>query len=241
MLEIYDLNTIVEEETEFICDKWLPFPRNMVSFIVGPGGLGKSLMTLQFLLRYHFQYPNEKLFAWLSEDPKGVTKHRANLICQNILKTESSMINNIFISDSPSISVNQNNMEDLKKYLADYQIIVIDPLIAFYTGDENSNGNARAFMQLFTNWAQENSKTIIFIHHASKYSSKSRGASAFTDAVRLVYEIEQIENDNVRRKIKIAKDNYGIRDKYKTDEFVIKVVPKQEKISFSIVEEGKSE
>ena len=238
MLKIYDLNEIAEEKIEFICENWLPFPRNKVSYIVGPGGLGKSLIVMQLLLRHNLQNPTEKLFAWLSEDSRGITKQRANLICKNIMKIDPTRIKNIYISDSPSIQLNYKSLMTFKKTLAKFQVIILDPLIAFFTGDENSNVDARIFMQQFTQWAEEDSKTIIFIHHSAKYSSKSRGASAFTDAVRLVYEIEKIEDDNVRRKIKIAKDNYGIRDKYKTDEFVIEVVPTQakQKIKFVPVE-----
>lgn len=240
MLKIFDLNEITEEKIEFICESWLPFPRHKVSFVVGPGGLGKSLIAIQLLLRHNLKYPEEKLFAWLSEDAIGITKQRANLICKNILKIDPKIIKNLYISDSPSIHLNQKSIMDFKKTLAEFQVIIIDPLIAFYDRDENSNVDARGFMQNFTKWAKEDGKTIIFIHHSAKYSSISRGASAFVDAVRLVYEIEQIKNNNFYRKVKIAKDNYGVASKVKNHEFVIKVVPTQvkQKIKFVPVEGG---
>ena len=51
-------------------------------------------------------------------------------------------------------------------------------------------------MQLFTHWANKENKTIIFIHHSTKNTTQSRGASAFVDAVRVVYELDKIKNKN---------------------------------------------
>ena len=70
-------------------------------------------------------------------------------------------------------------------------------------------------MQLFTHWANKENKTIIFIHHSTKNTTQSRGASAFVDAVRVVYELDKIKNKNGdilesnKREIKLTKDNYG--------------------------------
>jgi replicative DNA helicase len=71
-------------------------------------------------------------------------------------------------------------------------------------------------MQLFTDWANKENKTIIFVHHSTKHTTKSRGASAFVDAVRTVYEIDKIKDkdgniqEKEKRIIKLTKDNYGI-------------------------------
>jgi replicative DNA helicase len=71
-------------------------------------------------------------------------------------------------------------------------------------------------MQLFTDWANKENKTIIFIHHSTKNSTQSRGASAFVDAVRTVYELDKIrdkegnEKESHKRIVKLTKDNYGI-------------------------------
>ena len=102
-----------------------------------------------------------------------------------------------------------------KRALKDYDVIILDPLIAMFGADENNNAHARKFVNLFTRWATKEGKTIIFIHHGAKNTSQSRGASAFVDAVRLVYRVEHIkEGINVRgmtkddcNKCHIAKDD----------------------------------
>ena len=59
-------------------------------------------------------------------------------------------------------------------------------------------------------------KTIIFIHHGTKNTSQSRGASAFVDAVRLVYQVDIIKKEEEQvedhlRMITLAKDNNGAK------------------------------
>ena len=102
-------------------------------------------------------------------------------------------------------------------------MIVFDPLLAFYGGDENDNSQARVFMQPFMNWASKDNKAIVFLHHSSKSMNQTqfnrvRGASAFVDACRVSYEMNKIykkdnqtlDDDQLHlREFKLSKDNYG--------------------------------
>lgn len=236
-IQISNFKEIEKEEIKYICSNWLPVPRKTVSMIVAEGGVGKSWILLQLALRHLVENPSEKVFAWLSEDPKGLSKVRADLICSKILEVEPTNIENLFISDSPTFPINFNNIKKVKEQLKEFDVILLDPLIGFYSGDENSNADARIFMQHFTKWASEENKTIAFIHHASKGTGKSRGASALVDAVRLVYEIEKIEKNDTKRKFTIGKDNYGVKNILDCTEFERVVFPKKPvKIVFEPVE-----
>lgn len=227
LLEMHDITSVQGEEADFICKEWLPFPKKTVSMISAPGGSGKSWLVLQLMMRHAIENPQSKSFAWLSEDPTGLTASRAQKITTSILgKAIEEFKNKIVISNTPTIQVLEEQgrgvevnpyFNDLKKTLAPYDLIILDPLIAFFGADENNNAHARRFMQLFTEWAARENKTIIFIHHSTKNTTQARGASAFTDAVRLVYEISPVTNkdgssDETRshlRKIILTKDNYG--------------------------------
>ncbi|MFZ3052237.1 MAG: AAA family ATPase [Sulfuricurvum sp.] len=227
LLDMHDISTLQGEEAEFLCKAWLPFPKKTVSMISAPGGSGKSWLVLQLMMHHSIENPHSKSFAWLSEDPTGLTAHRAQKIATTILGKElKEFTNKIVISNSPTIQVLEEQgrgisinpyFNDLKKSLAPYDLIILDPLIAFFGADENNNAHARKFMQLFTEWASRENKTIVFIHHSTKNTTQARGASAFTDAVRLVYEISYATNkdgtpDETRshlRKITLTKDNYG--------------------------------
>jgi len=225
LLEIENIQDIEAKETEFICTNWLPIPKRTVSLITAPGGTGKSWLVLQLVLRAVEQGDVKKAFLWLSEDPKEITKNRFNKVFDDVLGyTNKELKDKIDISSSPTIQFiyeDQRKVEisaslsHFKAMLDAYDLIILDPLIAFFGVDENNNAHARKFMQLFTEWASKEDKTIIFIHHSTKNTTQSRGATAFVDAVRLVYELDKLKDEDGKiiesnkRSIKLTKDNYG--------------------------------
>jgi len=254
-LEIFEINNIKkieDKEVEFICKKWLPFPIRTVSLLTAPGGSGKSWLVQQLAIRAIEEGIIKKAFLWLSEDPKEISKNRFNKVFNDVLRyKDESIKDKIDISDSPTIQFlydDQRKVEvsplfaHFKVKLQEYDLIILDPLIAFYGTDENNNSSARRFMQLFTDWANKENKTIIFIHHSTKNTTQSRGASAFVDAVRTVYEIDIIKNkdgeveDTNKRIIKLTKDNYGIGSILKSSSVLREIFPmkiEHEEISFN--------
>jgi len=77
---------------------------------------------------------------------------------------------------------------------------------------------------------------IIFIHHGTKNSSQSRGASAFVDAVRLVYRVEHIKNDKgeileeQNRYIILDKDNNGAKKYLGSSKVKRQVFPRKKNV-----------
>jgi len=243
LLEINNIDKIEDKEVEFICQEWLPFPIRTVSLITAPGGTGKSWFVQQLAIRAITEGRIKKAFLWLSEDPKEISKNRFMKVYESVLKlTDDSIKSKIDISDSPTIQFlydDQRRVEvsplfsHFKVKLQEYDLIILDPLIAFYGTDENNNSSARRFMQLFTDWANKENKTIIFIHHSTKNTTQSRGASAFVDAVRTVYELDKIrdkdgeEQESHKRIIKLTKDNYGISNILKSFSVQRELFPKK--------------
>ncbi|WP_418180763.1 AAA family ATPase [Aliarcobacter lanthieri] len=225
--------SIVEKEPEFYLKSWLPIPLGTITIISAPGGTGKTWIVAQLALRFILEHPNKKIFLWLSEDLESIVKHRMNLICNSILDTPlDNRFENVTITDtSPEPLLERNKgiykmgykFDQLRAELKDYDVIVLDPLLAFYGADENDNSQARLFMQPFMNWCKEMNKSIIFLHHSNKpvgsdNLSRTRGAGAFVDASRVCYEVNKIyKKDNKTldldclhlRDIKLSKDNYG--------------------------------
>ena len=216
-------------QTEFILKEWLPLPRGTVSLVVAPGGTGKSWTALQMALR-HSRNSKFKSLVWLSEDPIYESKKRAKNICEDILHTIFDVRGVDVVSRNP-IQMMQNkkfshaNFYKFRKNFAGYDLVIIDPLLVFYGGDENDNSQARAFMQPFMDWASEENICIVFLHHSKKNSedsmrSSARGAGAFVDAARTVYQIDKIytnkhtgvlDMDNAHmREFMLTKDNYGV-------------------------------
>ena len=229
---------VENKDIEFILKDYLPIPKKAVTLLSAKGGAGKSWLVLQLALKYINQTGN-KVFAWLSEDPDFATKKRAEKILNEILINHNDtkyldinhpIYNNFCYLGSETrpfhlIEYDYKNKKinplfyKLKHTLKDFEFIILDPLIAFFGGDENNNSQAREFMNLLTEWADKEDKAILVVHHNNKSTTGGiRGASAFVDAVRLQYEL--LTNNDKKdkqellpagfRKIKIQKDNWGV-------------------------------
>ena len=200
---------IEEEEIYFYTKDFLPIPKNAITIIGGIGGAAKSAVVLQLLMKIIQENPNEKVFGWLSEDLKGYTKERFSGFKNAFFRDEhlesfrkldiagSGDIPFFVLNvSSQGITVNEKWYQ-FKEEMKGYDIIVLDPLIAFFGGEENSNTHARFFMNLLNEWVAKENKTLIIIHHSKKPGGKDtrdditvRGAGAIVDASRLTYEIK---------------------------------------------------
>ena len=229
-LNIVSVCDIPDGETKFVLRNWMPFPVGTVSMIGAPGGTGKSWTALQIGFRYLGENQFNKAALWLSEDPDYQTRSRAKSIASEIMNATLSEYRNAhIITTRPNPIVVDGKLSHerfwkMRKALKGYGMIILDPLRAFYGGDENSNTEANVFMGALQDWAAEDGIVIILLHHSKKndddtIKSKTRGASAFTDACRTVYEISKVyknaragelDMDNQHnRQFVLTKDNYG--------------------------------
>lgn len=254
-LKLRSINEIKEKKVEVIGKSYIPFPQGTVSLIVAPGDTGKTFVSINIALHFTLENiknkSNKKIFAWLSEDAEGIIKDRYNAILSTLFSEKDQLLikdrEDLYqITDEMSFEVlNQKNREFhtneyfyiLKQKLKDFSLIILDPLLGFYTGDENDNSYARRFMQLFMHWAKKENKTIIFIHHSPKKSKDSRGASAIRDASRVLYQVDKIrdkegkilENSN-KLNFYLEKDNYQVSKYLDNKNFTREVFPKSLKI-----------
>ena len=247
LFNVVSFNDIEASEAEFVCKSWLPFPKNAVSMVSAGGGVGKSFLLLQAAMRM-VRDEKLKVFMWLSEDPLSLSKYRFEMIGKQLLETDLSLFNkNLHISGADSETIHfleesrggvtvNSKFYQFKRALKEYDVIVLDPLIAMFGADENNNAHARKFVNLFTRWATKEGKTIIFIHHGAKNTSQSRGASAFVDAVRLVYRVEYIKNEageiseDENRFIILDKDNNGAKKYLGSAKVKRQVFPKKKSV-----------
>jgi len=228
IVQRFDYETIDEnekiKEISFFLKDFLPIPQGATTMISAKGGSGKSALALQLALRASAQ--KIPTLAWLSEDPKNITVSRA----KNVAKSNKLAINNYlnFLYRIPFQILTKDGINSIfyefKAACRDFKIIILDPLIAFFGADENSNSEARRFMDLLSDWAKDEGKAIILIHHQTKFADVSiaRGASAFTDAVRAQYSVKRDNKDDRFVIVKLEKDNWGIRTFF-GDEKAIKI------------------
>ena len=206
-------------ELQFFLKSLLPIPKNAITIFSSKGGGAKTSTLVQLALRIALENTNTKILSWFSEDPLIVIKKRVTEATTVLNKNIS--IENIDFFGSETIPFHV--FIDEKKYILSdewhkfksfilankYKVIILDPLIAFYGGDENNNSQARFFMNILNEFSIKYDITFIIIHHHSK-GDTVRGASAFIDAVRLHYAVELFENDDRFRNIVIKKDNWNV-------------------------------
>ncbi len=241
--------TMEDRKNLFITYDFIPFPRNSVSLVAATGGSGKTFLTInvacEHILKEYYEYGREsKVLLWLSEDADYIVSDRLSLVT-NIVRGYSEeqleviMKNLLFWTASDHFPFSFGELhgsklvenkeifplfkEEVEKMGVD--LVILDPLLNFFGGEENSNSQARSFINLLNRWATESQKTIILVHHAGKgEGSFSRGASAFADSARFVITLEKImiedeetgkpvpsdhPDDKHDRMIVIKKDNYG--------------------------------
>lgn len=222
VLHIVSFDKIVESNPTFYLESILPIQQKEINIISAKGGSGKSYATAYLMLELANKH-NLKCFGWFSEDNAGTTKKRIN----SLSKLHNLPILNISISGKENraiqfVSSDRRRLEinnlfyKLKLQLKSFDVIVLDPLIAFFGGDENSNADARYFMNLLNEWCEQDNKTIILIHHHSKGEGGSaRGAGAFIDACRIHYTLDykyldkdKKEIDDRLRVLRIEKTNH---------------------------------
>ncbi len=222
VLNILPFDSILESTPSFYLENILPIQQKEINIISAKGGSGKSYATAYLMLELAHKH-NLKCFGWFSEDNVGVTKKRVNTLSKlhnlqtfniTILGKENRALQFV-TNDNRKLEVN-NLFIRLKKQLKNYDVIVLDPLIAFFGGDENSNADARYFMNLLNEWCEQDNKTIILIHHHSKgEGGTARGAGAFIDACRIHYTLDykyldkdKKEIDTRMRILRIEKTNH---------------------------------
>jgi len=235
------MRDVVAEKPEFWCTNWLPIPVGVATMISGTGGTGKGWLALQLAIRLARE--GKRSYLWFSEDIVGLVKERYEIIKREILVGNWDEADDLVeITDEPPFFMLDTDrygnakisdrFYGVQRELDEYDMILFDPLLAFYGGDENNNSQARIFMQPFMNWVMGKKKSIIFLHH-SKKEGGFRGAGAFMDAMRSGYEIEThtITKDGKEipdpkrshlKQIRLVKDNYGasLHTKHLVDKFI---------------------
>lgn len=190
----------------FIQDFW---PKGEPLLITGPGGAGKSIMTLQiamdlaqsppsgFLDAFNITPSDHKILFVQSENSLvGINSRLKSILSPQSAYTISkeNLKNKIFFlgvnNDIRSVG---NVLEDeflsaignaVQKHCTD--ILVLDPLISFHGQDENSNDQMRRLLDQITVFCESVGTTPLLIHHLGKYDSNEdqgggRGASAIGD------------------------------------------------------------
>lgn len=234
------LSEIEEEDTEYICKNTIPFPKYSVGLISAKGGTGKTYAALTIANSFVEEQLEEtksikKVLILATEDRAGKLKARANkLNLKNQQHIHISSIYSFDILERDPKTQNWKLTEDFYKFKNDsinYDLVIIDPMISFYSGKENDNGDAKKFMMPFVRLADERNQNIIFLHHTDKEGKGSRGAGAFADATRLTYYVTKETQFNEKDKLEEVKDSRKLRFEIQKENDDIKTIKKLDNIT----------
>ena len=201
LFDIKSTKDIISKEPTFLIDKILPIQENEVNIISSKGGVGKTSLALYLLLNIK-NIHNKKVFGFFSEDSLGIIKDRLEKIIKannslldidiNILGRETRPSSFLTLDEDKNLIPSKYFLQ-LKQALKKYDVVVVDPLLAFLMTNENSNIEARAFMNLLNEWAEQEQKTFILLHHHNK-ENQIRGATDFVNAARIHYVLKKENN-----------------------------------------------
>jgi archaellum biogenesis ATPase FlaH len=200
-----------------------PLIENIVSvggatIISGAGGVGKSTLALLFAL----VLANDRINAYLglhvahhaptlliqSENAAADTKDR--LLTMGVYAELKEGLGHVYsltqnFSDIRILDGDFNSDQFFKRVLNDVRttgagLLIIDPLISFYRGDENDNSTVRRFLDRLTLLMSLTGISIIIIHHVGREYKSSfsnyagRGASAVGDWAHNTFLLRTIDH-----------------------------------------------
>jgi hypothetical protein len=196
------------------------------------GGVGKSFAAIRESMEYVAENPAKQAALWLTEDSEGETRRRYERLVDVFKQPKSFFDSRIsFIAQEPvrltkmqdGNAVLADEFLDIRLALVDYSLLVFDPLLQFNGCDENSNTHAGVLMGALKEWAAEEQKVILLLHHATWAGQsgkiKPRGAGEWVNGTRGVYEISRPEEEWKKdmRLFTLTKDNglsYYFRNPY---------------------------
>ncbi|BAH74476.1 AAA family ATPase [Solidesulfovibrio magneticus] len=201
---------------EFIIDNF--WPKNEPLLITGPGGSGKSVMTLQiamdlvfppqkgFLDRFQVMSSDHRVLFVQSENSLVGLKRRMEIIAKSHSIPSDIVRDKLLFFGKKGDVRSSGDINDAKlKYPIEriygetgFDILILDPLISFHDQDENSNDAMRRFLDSFFEFCDKLKVTPLMIHHHGKFRAEKgvgggRGASAIGDWSANTWELEFVE------------------------------------------------
>lgn len=186
---------------------WIPgiLPKYRLTLLAAMGGTGKTSLAA-YLAKTLIENKGTRIAYWSFEDtPQDFTN-------------KIGKINGLFFiheaKDMPLDFTKEEDITMLNNFLYDngIDILIIDPISAFLSGDTNDNQKVRMLLNPLLKMTEDIGITILGIHHFRKEAKMGgsvrgsiMGASAWVDSARHVLSL--VKNEHDQRFLEVAKSN----------------------------------
>lgn len=212
-----------QKQTRWLIKNYLP--RESFCMLFGASGSGKTFIAMDWIMHICSGTPSwfservhEGKVAYLCGEGRfGV----ANRLRAWMLRNKGMKLDNLLISQG---ATDLNNYEGLKIAIEgirerDFKpdLVVVDTLNRFYSGDENSSQDARSFIKGCSALTEEFGCTVLVIHHtgvSDDAKKRARGSSAFRGALDMEVCVESLENGSISLEVTKSKDSMIPNPKY---------------------------
>ena len=213
-------------------------PVGCVSVAVGAGGIGKTYIALKLAL--DAEKKGKRTLCWLTEDSKFQIRDRLKFLSKvysyNINENTKGTIKYdipeaLLEKNYSTFAVNLETQAHFKKLFADYDFIIIDPLMNFLMGENNNNDANRLFINSLSKCISEK-QALLILHHVNKIKVESpssesikkkklnateiedrllkiKGANSINETGRHILYIESHRTKNNERIMSVIKSNVG--------------------------------
>jgi RecA-family ATPase len=179
-----------------------------VGGLISAGGAGKSFLALQIAVQiasgtdcldWGLKLSRGRVLYLASEDPEAALKRRVHALGEFIAPEVREKLCENFVLSVPQGLADQINLlspkteHRLAEHAQGFRLVILDTLRRFHGGNENDASDMARLVSVLEDVAHEANTTVLFLHHASKYSAlngsadeqqASRGSSVLVDNVR---------------------------------------------------------
>lgn len=213
----YKPQTKDEMKEDIIGIDLLPLAKNQVNIISAGGGAKKSMVALKLMMRLSNQ--GIGTLGIFSEESTQQVRNRIDYLSKG--EPDFMGDNMAFKTLDRSLPSCEDHLIKILRYASSQKdnmidLLIIDPFISVFTGDENSNADAKQFINKISRACYKAKITVLFLHHSAKDNLNARGAGAITDACRVSYHLMPILDGNDKPldsevSLVIHKENVGVK------------------------------
>jgi len=230
IIECVCLSDVISKPVDWLWYKRIALGK--MSLLSGDPGLGKSVITLDFVQRIttgsNWPVDNSSckkgsvILLSAEDEVDDTIKPRLETIGADVSRV--FVITSVYDFDKDNNRIDRlvsfktdiNKIEEIIKGIPDCRMIVIDPITAYMEGtDSYKNSEVRTFLAPIKSLAEKTNVAVLLVSHLNKSTghnaiNRISGSGALPASCRAVYNVSKDEDDEEVRYFIPVKNNLGV-------------------------------